>query len=227
MEPATALRHAAGCPACGRRLERERALTAGLRALDAATPGDEPSPAVEAALLAAFVARRPATPARSAVARAQTWRWMAAAAAVVLVVLGTMTLRPWPPAPGRGREAPSPARSRQASGELKVSGSPIQATAPAPRTVPPPQNAHARAIPASVGARPAADAARAGAFVPWPGAAALPGFENGELVRTELPVSVLPLLGLGYAGPRARETVAVDVIVGQDGYARAVRLAEN
>ncbi len=61
-------------------------------------------------------------------------------------------------------------------------------------------------------------------FVPWPGAAALPPFESGELVRTELPASVLPALGLQPAAASV-EKVPADLLVGQDGFVRAVRLA--
>ena len=65
------------------------------------------------------------------------------------------------------------------------------------------------------------------AFVPWPGAAALPDFESGELVRTELPVSVLPLLGFQPADAPAGGRVLADVLYGQDGLARAVRLVRS
>jgi hypothetical protein len=62
-------------------------------------------------------------------------------------------------------------------------------------------------------------------FVPWPGAASLPPFESGQLVRTELPASVLPLLGIRPARAAVGNRVVADVLVGQDGLARAVRLA--
>jgi hypothetical protein len=61
-------------------------------------------------------------------------------------------------------------------------------------------------------------------FVLWPGAATLPPFESGELVRTELPVTVLPTLGLP-TPETPRETVTADLLVAQDGLVRAVRLA--
>jgi len=61
-------------------------------------------------------------------------------------------------------------------------------------------------------------------FVPWPGAAALPAFESGELVRTELPASVLPLLGISQGDVPAGGRVTADVLYGQDGLARAVRV---
>lgn len=60
-------------------------------------------------------------------------------------------------------------------------------------------------------------------FVPWPGAAALPAFESGQLVRMDLPTSVLPSLGL-FPPASDAEVVRADVLVGQDGLARAVRL---
>ena len=63
-------------------------------------------------------------------------------------------------------------------------------------------------------------------FVPWPGAASLPAFESGQLVRTELPASVLPLLGISQAGAPADGHVIADVLYGQDGLARAVRLVK-
>lgn len=64
-------------------------------------------------------------------------------------------------------------------------------------------------------------------FVPWPGAAALPAFESGQLVRTELPASVLPLLGIARADAPAGGPVIADVLYGQDGLARAVRLVKQ
>jgi hypothetical protein len=66
----------------------------------------------------------------------------------------------------------------------------------------------------------------AGEFVPWPGARDLPPLESGELLRIDLPVSMLPALGM--MPPATRGTaVKADVIVGQDGLARAVRLVSN
>lgn len=60
-------------------------------------------------------------------------------------------------------------------------------------------------------------------FVPWPGAATLPQFESGALMRVDLPVSALP--ALGFAPPSSGPSVVqADVIVGQDGLARAIRL---
>jgi hypothetical protein len=64
-----------------------------------------------------------------------------------------------------------------------------------------------------------------GEFVIWPGAVELPPIESGQLIRVTLPVSVLPTLGLS---PRRQHVNAVraDVLIGQDGLARAVRLVD-
>jgi len=62
-----------------------------------------------------------------------------------------------------------------------------------------------------------------GEFVIVPGAAALPEIESGSLVRIDLPVSALPALGImPPSGAVAR--VKADLIFGQDGLPRAVRL---
>jgi hypothetical protein len=62
-------------------------------------------------------------------------------------------------------------------------------------------------------------------FVTVPGAAALPPMESGELVRIEVPVALLPSLGIvPPASPVIR--VKADLIVAQDGLPRAVRLVD-
>lgn len=62
-------------------------------------------------------------------------------------------------------------------------------------------------------------------FVPWPGAEAWPRFESGSLVRVDLPVSALIALGLPVPSSTV-STVQADIVVGQDGFARAVRVVQ-
>jgi hypothetical protein len=78
--------------------------------------------------------------------------------------------------------------------------------------------------PAPIASAPPVAVLPATEFVPWPGASSLPRFESGQLMRMDLPASVVLSLGLV---PPASQTgvVRADVLVGQDGYARAVRLA--
>ena len=60
-------------------------------------------------------------------------------------------------------------------------------------------------------------------FVAVPGAAMLPRMESGSLVRMNVPVSMLPSLGMMPPAGRV-SSVKADLIVGQDGLPRAVRL---
>jgi len=62
-----------------------------------------------------------------------------------------------------------------------------------------------------------------GEFFVVPGAATLPAMESGSLVRMDLPVSMLPSLGVTPPGGLSG-VVKADLIVGQDGLPRAVRL---
>jgi len=62
-------------------------------------------------------------------------------------------------------------------------------------------------------------------FVAWPGADAYPPFESGSLVRVDLPVAALPGLGLS-ARSSDVTVVQADIVIGQDGFARAVRLVQ-
>ena len=48
----------------------------------------------------------------------------------------------------------------------------------------------------SAGRRRRSEAQMVGDFVPWPGAIGLPSLDSGELLRVELPISMLPSLGL-------------------------------
>ena len=63
-------------------------------------------------------------------------------------------------------------------------------------------------------------------FVAWPGASAWPPLESGSLMRVELPLSLLPTLGLSVPSS-ATAMVPADIVVGQDGFARAVRLVQQ
>lgn len=61
-------------------------------------------------------------------------------------------------------------------------------------------------------------------FVMVPGAATLPKMESGSLVRMDVPVSMLPSLGLTPPQANRTATVRADLVVAQDGLPRAARL---
>ncbi len=63
-------------------------------------------------------------------------------------------------------------------------------------------------------------------FVELPWSGGLPAFESGEIVRVEVPVASLPAYGFDISRGTSR-SVEADVLVGQDGLARAMRLVNN
>ncbi len=76
------------------------------------------------------------------------------------------------------------------------------------------------------GSHPATAPLSATEFVLWPDAAELPTFESGHLMRVEMPASVATELGLTPA-PSADGIARADILVGQDGLPRAVRLVND
>lgn len=165
-----------------------------------------------------------------------SWRWIAAAAALVLVAASVGVWRERAIPLDHVMDTPRSRLDAKQPGTSHPSG-PSSAHADAPHT--PPGSAISAAAgarnsdrvqTAAVAARPrhVPEAARTGViqpagFVAVPGAASLPQFESGTIVRLELPVSVLPEYGVDIF-PAAGQPVEADVLVGQDGQARAIRL---
>ena len=75
--------------------------------------------------------------------------------------------------------------------------------------------------------RPAPQVVRPAPFVALPGAAGLPEFESGTIVRLELSLASLPSYGVDITRAGADRPVEADVLVGQDGQARAIRLVSS
>jgi hypothetical protein len=64
-------------------------------------------------------------------------------------------------------------------------------------------------------------------FSEIPGAAVLPPFESGSIVRVSLSVTSLPSYGIQIQPDFGRGPVLADVLVAQDGYPRAIRLVSD
>lgn len=64
-------------------------------------------------------------------------------------------------------------------------------------------------------------------FVGLPGAASLPPFESGAIVRIALPVAALPSYGILIVPDFESERIDVDLLVAQDGIPRAIRFADD
>ena len=63
-------------------------------------------------------------------------------------------------------------------------------------------------------------------FYPLPDAEGLPPVESAMVVRVQLPMSSLELIGFPINQDRDSDPVEADVLLGQDGLARGVRLVE-
>lgn len=74
--------------------------------------------------------------------------------------------------------------------------------------------------------RASATVVRPTGFVELPWTAGLPAFESGEIVRVEVPVASLPAYGVDISAGADRP-VEADILIGQDGLARAIRLVTN
>jgi hypothetical protein len=207
------LAHTAGCPACGARFAQQSTLTAGLRAVAADADGRSASADVEARLMAAFAAQHGAGP----TSRASTSggrRWLLRAATVVLCAGAAAW---WLQVPPRVADpSPQAAHATQPSAPLTTT-SPGLAAANQPQGPRPVRAARARRKPARQAG------VQAVGFVPLPSAAGLPDFESGEIVRLGIPVTALPNYGLEIPSG-TQSAVQADLLIGQDGQARAIRL---
>ena len=171
--------------------------------------------ALERRLLQAFTDHHAARAARGTDAgRSSSWRrWGAAAAAFVVLAGGTAGWRAL-----RGR---SPGVEMR---EVAVVPAPAPVTnaATTVRSVPPAVRVKPARRP-----RPAPRFVRAAGFVAPPGSAGLPEFESGTIVRLELSLASLPSYGVDITRAGADRPVEADVLVGQDGQPRAIRLVSS
>jgi hypothetical protein len=227
-------RHMETCPSCAAEYARQRDLTTALQALAAEAQEWKAPAAMEQRLLAAFAERQgpAAVAARQendapAGTRATTGRWryaLATAAALTLAVWGI-------------REAGEPANRRGcelAGNAAAAGGAEGSASGAHPGLSTPPavseRTHHASRIPPAVSertrhaSRTASPRAAPVEFVPIPSALGLPELESGTVLRLELPLTALPEYGLDIAPDAMRTSVEADVLVGQDGQPRAIRL---
>jgi hypothetical protein len=227
-----ALIHAESCPRCSARLANERALSA-IFQFAAAETVDAPGH-VETALLEAFRGRHrgpaPETAARPSFRIVPAaWWGIAAALAVALIGISTFEIL----------------RSHKRT-VVPVTSLPTGVFSP--RDVRPAESPAAGTMQASLAAPvvPVADSQRASDSAPRPAAAAnnkaveiatdfyaltsdsgLATMESGQLVRVLVPRSAMAACGLPVNQEIADTPVTAQVLVGQDGVARAIRFLSN
>lgn len=192
--------HLADCPACAARLRSQRALKEGLKAVAGQMSRVGAPPRVEASLRAAFRAHAGADKEilRSPGARLRPFPAFAwAAAAALFVVAGFLS--GW-----RQPESLSSAVSHRV--EVAVAGMPLEFAAPA--------ETESGTLVAENG------------FIPLPNAAQIGPAEEAHLVRVEVSRSAMIALGYDVKPGQASESVQADVMLGNDGMARAVRFLD-
>ena len=199
------LGHARECSACGRRLDEIRALTGSLRALATRDAEERAPDRVEAALLTYFRGRS-----RGALGGVRKGKWVAAAAGVCLIAAG---LAVWSRNP--------PQRVRRSRPAVTAPAMP-----PTSRSIGRMEAAARKGASVAAPKRESAAFARdsyAG-FIPLPygeGAAPLGG--SRQIVRVEVARSALASMGFPVADAAPGSYVQADVLIGEDGIARAIR----
>jgi hypothetical protein len=177
--------------------ENEEALLKALRGLAADGPRQAPQHVEE--FLVAELRRRSRT------RLTRIWWSVSAAAAIAAGIAVLIWTRP------------APAQYAPVAARVSVSELPRPM---APQVVPAVQKSHAIR---SVRARPARAAL---SFYALPSASELPPVENAMVVRVQLPMSSLRLMGLLVSEESSAERIQADVLVGQDGLARGVRFVQ-
>ena len=185
-------------------MEHERILTDELRALAAAEPREAPA-WVEERLVDAFRFRVRAARRR----KIAYWTGAAAAAVVaacvvILAVGSTASVKP------------TPARATPAEAVPAIKNQVIPVANPAPARV------QRHRVRVAVGSRNEI----ATSFYELPEAEGLPPAEDTSVIRVEVPRATLLLVGLPVSQDRAVERITADLLVGQDGLARAVRFVQ-
>jgi hypothetical protein len=225
------LEHIQRCASCATLLIEERALNRDLRALSARCAAEEIPERIETALLTAF---RQAPPAPIVAPRRR--RWLLAVAALALLTFG-ISLAGWIASSPR-REAPV-VSTAGGGGPTNIPATPVVDDQKPPRIVEVRQryrrarkatNAasvkHQRRL-ATANRRSAGDDAPrefVTQFFPVMQGGELIPLEGLQLVRVRMPRSNLISLGIPFNQERASETIKADVLVSNDGLARAIRL---
>ena len=148
--------------------------------------------------------------------------WLAIAATILLVAGGLFVWQMNRPVTGPGMPFVGPRDVRPNPSAAQATHEPVDHPAVPPSTLPATQRSH----PIRKPPQRAATVISPSGFVDLPWTAGLPAFESGEIVRMEVPVASLPAYGIDISSGTNRP-VEADILIGQDGLARAIRLVTN
>jgi hypothetical protein len=225
-----ALSHAASCASCSMQLEDQRTLSEGLRRMAAVTVGEQASSRVEANLLTMFSERRVTSSALANPSRGELNRWLyvgaGIAALIAIVVLLSLTVFR---SQERQHSVQAP-ENRSAAGpnsteKLQAAIQPLVSDRTQQKSYPPKSSSASKARSGTRLVRAdqtSSEPEIATEFFPLMNRE-LTQLESGQVVRVELPRSALMSFGLPMNMDRANERIKADVVVGNDGLARAIR----
>lgn len=188
------------CPRCSKALEQQIRLSAAMEALAERTAGASAPPSVEQAILMELNA------VRGHARRRWVYAGVGAALAASLAMVWWLGSAPAPKKIEAHVTPGPPAAVVQAS---------LPPPAAVPVKVPPKRRVMPRSKPASKPEEP---------FVAIPYTLPIEPYERASVVRMDLPVTALIAAGLPVGAADPTGQVRTDVLVGQDGRARAVRL---
>lgn len=243
--------HAANCPQCADRLLEHEKLTAGFEALTAHTDAMSSSDRVEEFLRKEFrshfaqnkgrVASPPSNWGHSIriwISQSR-WAWAGTAAALLLSLAGLLVgkYRIQMPTGNRAQDwtVPSAIESRPALAKNRASDTNVgqeHSTARGSRKKPVSESHKSAAKKKDSGthARPQyrsiAHDDLATNFYALPYGSGLALDEGWEIVRVTMPRSALATLGVPEAGEASSATIKADLVLGEDGLARAIRFIE-
>jgi len=225
------LEHVQRCAPCATLLVEERALSRDLRALSARGGAEEIPARIETALLSAF--RQQAAAPIAAPAGATRRPYLSLAAAALALLTFGFSLAGWIASSPR-RESPMGSADGRVAPTVPAA-TPVAPVLPPPVTAkqpdqliagPTPEKRQKRSPLASASRRSARDGAPrefVTQFFPVMQGSELIPLESGQIVRVRMPRSNLIPLGIPFNQERANETIRADVLVSNDGLARAIR----
>lgn len=198
------LEHTAGCALCSERMAAAIALAEAAQLVGESARNEQAPLRVEAAVLAAFREHQQ----RASWRRAFEWVGVGAAAAVLLAFLWTMGV-------GRSQQA-TPVQKKEPVSQPNV---PLDASV----TLGTASSVSAGQTAEQASAEESASYA-ASDFVPVPYAGSITADDPGMIVRVELTRASLAQLGYPVAEAQSEDLISADILVGEDGWPRGVKL---
>jgi hypothetical protein len=204
-----AVEHTAECSLCSERMSEAIALAEATEACGRRVQHQQSPSGVEAALLAEFRSHHR----RAFWRRRFEWSSIGVVAAVVLIVLWTVSVR-----------SKAPLQPLPAKDVSSHSSAPLDVEGPAPVL----SNDGAQTAEQEVADAPAGDAITyiASDFVPVPFTEAIAPDDPGMVVRVQLTRASLAQLGYPVIGRPDDDLIQADVLVGEDGWPRGVKLVQ-